>query len=95
MSTTKIEGDFITAIQKIAENNIPRVNQKGQWREENGETWNYFMHGGGCKLINQKTGEPIDWDCPDPMQFDAFKFCFHLKWQTEKSPNKYPSLSNI
>ena len=90
--TTKLEGDFINALQKMAESNIPKLNQTGQWTDKNDDVWDYFMHGGGCRLTNKKTGEPIDWDCPNPMYFDAFKFCFHLKWQAENFPIKYPSL---
>ncbi|HKJ39712.1 MAG TPA: hypothetical protein VJ972_13125 [Anaerolineales bacterium] len=92
VSTTKLEGDFINALQKMAESNIPSVKQTGQWTDKNGDIWNYFMHGGGCRLTNKKTDELIDWDCPNPTHFDAFKFCYHLKWQTKNFPNKYPHL---
>jgi hypothetical protein len=83
---------FMSALQRMIENNTPKINQTGTWPDENGEKWNYFMHGGGCRLSNLTTGEEIDWDCPNVKYFDIFKFSFHLKWQMDKFPEKYTNL---
>ena len=92
VSPNNFESKFRYALQRMIKNKTPKVNQTGKWQDKNGETWNYFMHGGGCLLINQATDEPIDWDCPSIIHFDAFKFCSYLKWQIEKLPNKFPHL---
>ena len=92
VSTSNLGEKFKNALQTQIENNTPRVNQAGIWHDKYGNTWDYFLHGGGCRLTNKETGEPIDWDCPNPRHFDSFKFCFHLKWQAENCPTKYPKL---
>jgi uncharacterized protein DUF6896 len=93
VTPNNFQDEFRSALQRMIENNSPKLNQTGSWQDKNGGIWNYFMHGGGCLLINQVTGEPIDWDCPSTIDFDAFKFCSYLKWQIEKFPNKYPHLT--
>ena len=78
------DDEFKKALQVIVENKIPIVKHSGVWQDKHGENWKYLLHGGGCLLINQATNEPIDWDCPSTIHFDAFKFCSHLKWQIKK-----------
>jgi hypothetical protein len=85
--------NFRTALQRMIEINSPPLDQMGTWQDQNGEIWNYFMHGGGCRLRNPVTGEIIDWDCPSVIHFDVHKFCFHLEWQITKFPDKYPNLA--
>lgn len=85
---------FRNALLRMIENTTPRINQTGNWQDKDGETWNYFMHGGGCRLRNAITGEVIDWDCPDTSGFDVFKFVFHLEWQIQNFPDQYPNLTN-
>src|SRR5260221_11415033 len=46
------------------------VPQKGYWGENN--EWEYFFHGGGCRLIHSMTREPIDWDPPEILRFDKY-----------------------
>ena len=87
------EASFRNTLRRMIGKKTPRVNQIGSWRDHEGETWNYFMHGGGCQLTNTITGEVIDWDCPDITRFDAFKFAFHLEWQIQNFPEKYPNLT--
>ena len=87
------ETNFRNALQRMIENQTPSVNQTGNWEDKTGETWSYFMHGGGCQLINKITGEVIDWDCPDTTRFDRFKFAFHLEWQIQNFPDNYPHLT--
>ena len=55
--------------------------QEGVWRDGENNEWRYFLHGSGCRLTNIKTGEPIDWDCPDVNKYDKWKFMFLLIWQ--------------
>jgi Domain of unknown function (DUF6896) len=91
--TSNNHGSHINnALKKMVENNTPRINQKGSWQDEDGETWDYYLHGGGCRLTHTITSEIIDWDCPSVLHFDAFKFGYHLEWQIEKFPYK---LSNL
>ncbi|MBI4761338.1 MAG: DUF6896 domain-containing protein [Chloroflexota bacterium] len=82
--------------QEIAKANDPRTQkmlqlalraseralpQSGFWRDSENNEWRYFLHGSGCRLTNIKTGEPIDWDCPDVNRYEKWKFMFHLLWQ--------------
>lgn len=56
--------------------------QKGIWKSE----WAYRVHGVGCRLINIRTDEPIEWDAPNP---DAFRFEWfwnHLLWRQKHEP---------
>ena len=57
------------ALNKMIENNTPKIDQSGIWHDQNGETWNYFMHGGGCRLTHPITAEVIDWDYPNIHQW--------------------------
>jgi len=61
------------------------LSQSGTWRDGETSEWRYFLHGSGCRLTNMKTGEPIDWDCPDVKKYDKWKFMFHLMWQLSSS----------
>jgi hypothetical protein len=61
------------------------LSQSGIWRDHENNEWQYFLHGGGCRLTNRKTGEPIDWDCPDVNSYDKYKFLHHLEWQLSSS----------
>lgn len=58
-----------------------KLSQSGIWYDNEKNEWKYFLHGSGCRLTNVKTGEPIDWDCPDVNRYDTWKFMFHLMWQ--------------
>jgi hypothetical protein len=64
--------------KRASERNLP---QEGIWYDNEQNEWIYFLHGNGCRLTNKKTGEPIDWDCPDVNSYDPYKFLFHLIWQ--------------
>lgn len=61
------------------------LSQSGIWRDGENNVWRYFLHGGGCRLTNTKTKEPIDWDCPDVNSYDRYKFFYHLEWQLTSS----------
>lgn len=69
---------FFQIAQRVSERNL---SQDGIWRDSEQNEWRYFLHGGGCRLTNIKTREPIDWDCPDVNSYDRWKFMFHLQWQ--------------
>jgi len=62
-----------------------KLPQSGIWVDRESNEWIYFLHGKGCRLVNVKTGEPIDWDCPDINEYDRWKFMFHLMWQISSS----------
>ena len=52
---------------------------KGIWKQ----TWKYRIHGIGCQLTHWYTGEPIEWDAPDPNAFRFEWFYYHLEWRIE------------
>jgi hypothetical protein len=57
-----------------------KVEQRGLW----GKDWEYFFHGGGCQIIHLITGEPINWEGPDPAAFSIPSFTQHLEWRIEQ-----------
>jgi hypothetical protein len=69
------------------------VPQKGTWQDKHSNEWEYYLHGGGCSLLNRRTKETIDWDCPNPLAFDPFFFYRHLEWQLS-SPERRDGLLN-
>jgi len=54
------------------------IPQRGYWGDNN--EWQYFLHGGGCRLIHTLTGEPLNWDAPKVERFDKFWFLDYLVW---------------
>lgn len=54
------------------------VPQKGYWGANN--EWEYFVHGGGCRLVHTVTKEPIEWDASDIRRFDKFWLVNYLEW---------------
>lgn len=58
------------------QNQIPSQGVWGDNRE-----WSYFLHGVGCKLVHNQTGEPIEWDLPDLKVFDRWWFRNWLNWR--------------
>jgi len=84
--------DLKDMVARAIKRNFKLFPQKGIWTDDNGQVWEYYMHGGGCCLIHTITGEIIDWDCPDTKSFDPFKFSYHLLWQLENQKEKYPCL---
>ncbi len=64
----------LTALQA----QVAGIPQKGYWGEH--DEWEYFFHGGGCRLVHTATGEPIDWDAPNLRRFDKFWFLNYLQW---------------
>lgn len=57
--------------------------QIGFWGEDN--TWKYFIHGLGCKLIHVKTKEPLEWNAPNLNSFDIYWLSNWLKWYLESN----------
>ena len=80
------EGSDLYNVAKRAE--AIRVPQEGIWKDYDHNEWKYFLHGGGCRLTNTKTGEPIDWNCPNRLSFTPWFFCFHLEWQLDSPERK-------
>jgi hypothetical protein len=56
--------------------------QVGTW----GDEWEFFFHGGGCELRSRQSGEPIDWNGPDPLAFGWMSFIHHLEWRLANEP---------
>ena len=83
--TEQIEKSNDPYVQKMLQLAIQaserKLPQSGIWVDSEKNDWKYFLHGSGCRLVNVKTGEPIDWDCPDVNRYDIWKFMFHLMWQ--------------
>ena len=76
------ENTYVKKLFQVAKQASERnLSQSGVWRDNENNEWRYFLHGGGCRLTNIKTGEPIDWDCPDVNSYDRHKFSYHLEWQ--------------
>jgi hypothetical protein len=63
------------------------VSQRGVWEKYG--TWNYYFHGGGCRLTNTITNECLEWDTPDRQAFDRFWFMNWYKWLTQMNTEKY------
>jgi hypothetical protein len=51
--------------------------QSGMW----GNEWEFMFHGGGCLITHIHTGEPIDWNGPNPEGLDTLSFIPHLEWR--------------
>ena len=80
--------------KRTSERNLP---QHGIWHDHEQNEWKYFLHGGGCRLVNYKTGEPIDWDCPDVNSYDKYKFLCHFEWQlsSPECARKFTSIRKL
>ncbi len=48
---------------------------QGHWHE-----WSYYFQGAGCRLINGKTAEIIEWEAADLNTFDRYWFVNWLEW---------------
>ncbi len=51
----------------------------GIW-EKDGEKWEYFLHGAGCRLTNLQTHEYLNWDAPNLQRFDRSWFLDWMHW---------------
>jgi len=69
----------VEIIQKQPRN--PRISNIGTWQKYG--TWEYYIHGGGCRLINLMTEEPLEWDAPDMNSFDDLWFFNWCKWVSQ------------
>ena len=80
------ENAYVRKLFQVAKRASERnLSQIGTWRDSENNEWRYFLHGGGCRLTNLGTGEPIDWDCPNVNSYDKYKFFYHLEWQMTAS----------
>ena len=77
--------------ERLARRKLP---QMGIWFDQQQNMWRYFLRGKGCRLINLKTGETIDWDCPDLETCQRGPFINHLLWQVS-SPERAGNLSSL
>lgn len=55
---------------------------QGHWQE-----WSYYFHGAGCRLINSKTSEIIEWEASNVNTFDRYWFVNWLEWLWMFHPN--------
>jgi hypothetical protein len=55
-----------------------RSSPSGYWGTDN--EWEYYVHGGGCRLTHTVTKEPLDWDAPNIYRFDKFWLVSYLEW---------------
>jgi hypothetical protein len=55
--------------------------QSGVW-----ETWQYWLHGIGCRLTHIQTQEPLEWDAPYLNGFRFDWFWNHLIWRIRNEP---------
>jgi hypothetical protein len=69
---------------KALQAQVAGIPQKGYWGEH--DEWEYFFHGGGCRLVHTSTGEPIDWDAPNIRRFDKFWFLNYMQWILAHDP---------
>ncbi len=72
-------------VDVVKQAQVRQLSQKGTWGDKDENEWEYFLHGGGCSLINRHTKEVIDWDCPNVLAFDPYFFYRHLEWQVNVS----------
>ena len=56
-------------------------------------TWEYFMHGGGCRLTSTVTGERLEWDVPHQDLFELEWFLNWFRW-LRKCNLDYASISD-
>lgn len=56
---------------------------QGVWKNE----WAYDVHGTACKLTNLQTGEPLEWDAPDPQAIFLYWFTQRLAWRLKNEQN--------
>jgi hypothetical protein len=50
--------------------------------------WKYRLHGPGCDLVNQETGEPVQWDAPNLRRFDRYWFFNWIYWWIEQNQDQ-------
>jgi hypothetical protein len=70
----------------------------GVW-EDSGQNWTYYIHGKGCRITNNTTSEPIEWDIPDIDVFDRYWFGNWVRWwlnynKGEMETHNSPHLTN-
>jgi hypothetical protein len=74
----KTVGDLEAAMVAEKYKDVPGI---GFWLKHG--KWKYYMHGGGCRLTNVDTGEPLEWDAPDTEVFDKHWFINWHKWTVQ------------
>lgn len=74
--------DFYYLLRRARRRALP---QTGIWHDADDQAWTYFLHGKGCQLTSQQSGEPIDWNSPHLQRFDTFFFIEHLSWQLRQA----------
>lgn len=73
---------------------VGEISHRGIWVDNDNNEWEYYVHGGGCRLINVNTREPIEWDVPNLDTFDPFFFHDNLFWQF-RAENRYDKVGAV
>jgi hypothetical protein len=73
----KVHREKRNSLARTKDDNAIRSLFDGVWKNE----WQFFRHGGGCKLTHLRTGEPIEWDAPDPQAITTHRFLDNLAWR--------------
>lgn len=75
-----VAGDKSTGIDELLNlaNKYKHIPSSGIWRRYG--TWRYYLHGGGCRLTNIISGEPIEWDAPHLNRLYMGWFVNWLRW---------------
>jgi hypothetical protein len=60
-------------------NQYRHVPDAGHWYKD-GAWWQYTTRGYGCQLTHEISGEPLEWDAPNPQVFDSYWFINWLEW---------------
>jgi hypothetical protein len=63
-----------------------KKSQLGYWGDN--DQWEYFLHGGGCKLTHRQTGEIIQWDAGDLNKFNVDWFVDYLQWALKQNTDE-------
>jgi hypothetical protein len=77
----RYEGTYMPEMLAQLTLEYSRHPQTGYWGEN--QEWEYFLHGGGCRLTHRTTGEPIEWDVGSLKRFDKTWFVNWLIWLVE------------
>lgn len=81
LSDKTLSRDKKVEIIKERQRIIPRIPNIGTWEKYG--TWEYYIHGAGCKLVNLMTKEPLEWDAPNINVFDDLWFFNWCKWVSQ------------
>jgi hypothetical protein len=74
--------DFFSSRRRAPSKAYVRAVSHGRWGSD--EAWTYRIHGHGCTMRNETTGEPIRWVSPDLARFDPYWFVEWIAWRLDR-----------